>query len=142
MAFYNCRSLTSVELGNEIVSIGVGAFGHTSIASISLPSSLRTLGQAAFLFTEITTLTIPVGTSQVGPFLFAFANSLTTVTIPNTVTDMDEYALVYGGIQTVYYCGNNASVLKAIYNASYPWGISPTCVAPVTAPVTSSNSNP
>jgi hypothetical protein len=47
---------------------------------------------------------------------------------------MYENSLILGGIQTVYYCGNNASVLKAIYNASFPWRISPTCVAPSITP--------
>jgi|688.fasta_scaffold750047_2 hypothetical protein len=70
----------------------------------------------------LTSLTIPVGTTTVGMLLFMWTNSLKTVKIPNTVTDMDEYALVYGDIQTVYYCGNNASVLKAISWISF-WRI-------------------
>jgi hypothetical protein len=129
-AFANCSSLTKVELGNEIVSIGGLAFAGTSITSISLPSSLRTLGFGAFYSTALTSLTIPVGTTSIDWWFLAFSNSLTEVTIPNTVTNMHEHSLILSEFKTVNYCGNNASVLAAI--AKQP--ISATCVAPATAP--------
>jgi hypothetical protein len=137
-AFANCSSLTKVELGNEIASIGGLAFASTSITSISLPSSLRTLGFGAFYSTALTSLTTPIGTTSIDWWFLAFSNSLTEVTIPNTVVDMNRYSLIYSRVKTVNYCGNNSSVLTAIAAI----GLSPTCVAPVTAPMTTSNSNP
>jgi hypothetical protein len=133
-AFAETYNLTKVELGNAVSSIGTGAFRSTGILSILLPSSLRTLDNYVFLGSAITSLIIPVGTTTVGLSLFQSSLVFTTVTIPNTVTYMHPNALIYSGAKTINYCGNNASVLRAIYNSS-PWvKVSATCVAPVTAP--------
>ena len=141
-AFAETYNLTKVELGNAVTSIGTGAFRSTGIVSILLPSTLRTLDNYVFLGSAITSLIIPVGTTTVGLSLFQSSLVFTTVTIPSTVTYMHPNALIYSGAKTINYCGNNASVLRAIYNSS-PWvKVSATCVAPATAPVTSSNSNP
>jgi hypothetical protein len=141
-AFAETYNLTKVELGNAVTSIGTGAFRSTGIVSILLPSSLRTLDNYVFLGSAITSLIIPVGTTTVGLSLFQSSLVFTTVTIPSTVTYMHPNALIYSGAKTINYCGNNTSVLRAIYNSS-PWvKVSATCLAPATAPVTSSSSKP
>ena len=133
-AFAEASKLTRVELGNAVTSIGTGAFRSTGILSILLPSSLRTLDNYVFLGSALTSLIIPVGTTTVGLSLFQSSLVFTTMTIPNTVTYMHPNALIYSGAKTINYCGNNASVLRAIYNSS-PWvKVSATCVAPVTTP--------
>ena len=133
-AFAETYNLTKVELGNAVTSIGTGAFRSTGIVSIQLPSSLRTLDNYVFLGSAITSLIIPVGTTSVGLSLFQSSLVFTTVTIPSTVTYMHPNALIYSGAKTINYCGDNASVLRAIYNSS-PWvKVSATCVAPATAP--------
>jgi hypothetical protein len=140
--FAEAYKLAKVELGNAVTSVGTGAFRSTGIVSILLPSSLRTLDNYAFLGSALTSLIIPVGTTTVGLSLFQSSLVFTTLTIPTTVTDMHPNALIYSGAKTIYYCGDNASVLRAIYNSS-PWvRISATCVTPALAPVTSSNSKP
>jgi hypothetical protein len=137
-AFLKSRALTSVVLGNAISRIGIAAFAYTGITSISLPDSLRTLDRKAFVEMPLTSLIIPVGTKTIDEYLTANSPALSIVTVPNTVTSAGLYAFVNGGVKTVNYCGNNGSVLSAIRQQ----GISPTCVAPALAPVTSSNSNP
>jgi len=129
-AFYDVGSLKNIVIGNSLTTIESGAFSNTSFSSIVLPSSLRTLGSGVFFSSALTSLIIPVGTSTLGYAFVMFAHLLTSVTIPSTVTSMSEYDLKYSGVKTVNYCGNNASVLAAIAKQ----GISPTCVAPVTAP--------
>jgi trimeric autotransporter adhesin len=137
-AFYSVESLKNIVIGNSLTTIGSSAFSNTSFSSILLPNSLRTLGTALFFNSALTSLIIPVGTTNpVGAFAIG-AGKLTTVTIPNTVTEMAEYSFFWSEVKIVNYCGNNASVLAAIAKQ----GISPTCVAPVTAPMTTSNSNP
>lgn len=42
-AFYECYDLTSVLLPNHLVSIGLEAFGHTSISTITIPESVTTI---------------------------------------------------------------------------------------------------
>lgn len=133
-AFAEASKLTKVELGNAVTSVGTGAFRSTGIVSISLPSSLRTLDNYVFLGSAITSLIIPVGTTTVGLSLFQSSLVFTTVTIPSTITYMHPNALIYSGAKTVYYCGNNASVLKAIFEISRPLRVSATCVAPAIKP--------
>jgi hypothetical protein len=133
-AFAESFNLTKVELGNAVSSIGTGAFRSAGIVSISLPTSLRILANNVFQGSALTSLIIPVGTTTVGSSL-SLMSIFTSVTIPNTVTVMQPYALKNSGVNTVNYCGNNASVLRAISNASSPvLRITPTCVAPATAP--------
>jgi hypothetical protein len=141
-AFLKSSALTSVNLGNAVSRIGIAAFAFTGITSISLPNSLRTLDRKAFVEMSLTSLTIPVGTTMVGDYLIANSLSLSMVTVPNTVSSAGLYAFVNGGVKTANYCGNNASVLGAIFNASSSARITPTCVAPALTPVTTSNSNP
>jgi len=137
-AFINSTDLTNIELGNAVKSIGNYAFANTKFLSISLPTSLRTIGIGAFMGSGLTSLTIPVGTTTVGFVAFVASASLITVTVPSSITFMDGFAFLFTGVKSVNYCGSHFSVLSAIERI----GLSPTCVAPVTAPVTSSNSNP
>jgi hypothetical protein len=134
-AFADTKKLANVELGNAVISLGFHAFRDTGLVSISLPSSLRTLDAGVFFASSLlTSLTIPEGTTTVGAVLLMYSSAFNTVTIPITVTYMQEGALVFSKVKTVYYCGDSASVLKAIFNASYPVRITPICVAPTTAP--------
>jgi hypothetical protein len=141
-AFAETFNLTKVELGNAVTSLGTGAFRSAGIASISLPTTLRTLANQVFQGSALTSLIIPVGTTTVGGDLLGYSSAIMTVTIPTTVTVMNSYAWLNIGLKTVNYCGNNASVLKSLFNPWVGLRITATCVAPSTAPVTSSNSNP
>lgn len=47
-AFYNCQSLTKVELNKGLIAIGENAFGYSNITSLELPRSLELLEKRAF----------------------------------------------------------------------------------------------
>ena len=129
-AFFYSFALKKVELGNAVTRIGNDAFANTNFSSIVLPTSLRTIGIGAFRESGLTSVIIPVGTTTVGFMAFVISRSLTTVTVPSTITSMDQLAFIYSGVKTVNYCGNNSSVLDAIKGIE----LSPTCVAPATSP--------
>ena len=78
----------------------------------------------------LTSLTIPVGTTTVGFVAFVSSASLITVTVPRTITSMNELAFLFSGVKSVNYCGNNSSALAAIAAI----GLSPTCSTPTTTP--------
>jgi hypothetical protein len=48
--FSGANSLTSVNLGNGITSIGQGAFGSTSLSSLTIPNSVTSIGEFVFGF--------------------------------------------------------------------------------------------
>ena len=129
-AFSFLYVLKKVELGNAVTHIGNNAFANTNFSSIILPTSLRTIGIGSFRESGLTSLIIPVGTTTVEFMAFVNSRSLTTVTIPSTITSMNQLAFLFSGVKTINYCGNNSSVLTAIKAIE----LSPTCVAPATAP--------
>ena len=82
-AFYNCKSIKSVETGKSVTSIGTCAFdGCKGLTSVSLGNSVTSLGYEAF----------------------SDCTGLISVTIPNSVTSIGEYAF--------YKCSNLKKVIN------------------------------
>ena len=130
-AFYNCRSLTKIEIPDSVTSIGSCAFsGCGSLTSITIPdsvtyvesyafydcditgdlvipSSVRTVGYQAFEKNRnLETLTISEGVRTIGENAFALCESLKSVIIPFSVRRLN-YGAFYGcgSITDVYYYG-------------------------------------
>ena len=130
-AFSYCSGLTSVTIGNGVTSIGSYAFnGCTGLTSITIPDSVTSIGEVAFngcsklqdiYITDIaawcnisglyslmgysssnkklyinnklaTSITIPNGVTSIGNYAFSYCSGLTSVTIPNSVTSIGSYA--------------------------------------------------
>ena len=91
MAFYECTSLTSINLPNTITSIGAGAFEDCRLlTSISLPESVTSIGNYAFDgCTTLSSINIPNSVSSIGSSAFNGCSNLTSVTIPSSVTSID-----------------------------------------------------
>ena len=50
-AFYGCKKLTSVTIGNSVTTIGDNAFFDcSSLTSITIPNSVTTIGEYAFCY--------------------------------------------------------------------------------------------
>ena len=80
-AFYNCSSLTSIEIPNGVTSIGDGAFRKcSSLTKVVIPDSVTSIGYDAF----------------------SYCSSLTKVVIPNSVTNIDMYAFMNCSSLTIY----------------------------------------
>ena len=121
-AFEDCKQLSSVSLSNSMVILGSGAFSDcASLTSIRIPKSLERadaggsgdyapfIGCAALSDIELetgmtkipanllrdcpgfTTITIPNTVTEIGFCAFAGTN-LTSIVIPDTVTDIGNYA--------------------------------------------------
>jgi len=93
-AFYNCTSLTSVNVPSSVTSIGDWAFYNcTSLTSVNVPSSVTSIGDYAFaVCASLTSVTIPSSVTSIGDYAFSFCTSLTSVTIPSSVTSIGDGA--------------------------------------------------
>ena len=91
-AFCGCKGLTSVIIGNNVTSIGLGAFSESGISSVNLGSGVRSIGESAFYKCEkLTHVDFPPNVSTIQDD--AFANSgLTALVIPSTLTEIHAQA--------------------------------------------------
>ncbi len=89
-AFDGCSSLTSVNLGKGLLTIGNGAFEHcTKLSSVTIPNSVTAIGSWAFYTcTGITTLSLGSGLTSIGDYAFDGCAALGSLTIPNNVVSI------------------------------------------------------
>ncbi|MBR1717265.1 MAG: leucine-rich repeat protein [Paludibacteraceae bacterium] len=127
-AFYECNNLTSITIGNHVTSIGSRAFLNCSrLTSITIPPSVTSISSSAFTgcyameSLYITNLAawcnISFGASSASPFfrndftdhigggnLYVNGTKVTTLTIPNGITEIPNYAFFgFAGITDIQF---------------------------------------
>ena len=122
LAFCGCENLTSVTIPNSIENVNIGAFYDCAKLQYKTESGLKYLGNEAnpYLYCEgatsrltITSATIKSGCKIIGAGAFLGGVALKSVTIPDTVTKIDDYAFRSCSRLTTVTFGSN-STLKEI----------------------------
>ena len=123
-AFYYCRSLTSVTIGNGVTSIGTWAFVYCdSLTSVTIPDSVTSIGSDAFYgcdkLVEVinkSSLSIIAGSSSYG-FIGYYAKGVHGG--PSKIVNKDGYLFyTYDGVNYLLgYVGNDTDlILPESYN--------------------------
>ena len=84
-AFMGWSSLSNVNLGDSLETIGEDAFADCNISAIKLPSTLKTLG--GFQGCHLTEVDIPAGVTAINGAAFA-KNQIKSVTLPEGLTEI------------------------------------------------------
>ncbi len=150
-AFGDCSKLENIRIPKSVTSIGAFAFiGCSKLETICIPKSVTSIGMAAFASSGLKSVVIPGSVENIDAYTFegckklkkviikdgvktiknaAFENctGLTDITIPASVTDMDEYTTyVYYGLGDPFYgCNKNNITIhcrKGSYAESYAYG--------------------
>ena len=116
-AFSGCTSLLSVEIPNSVVSIFEGAFSHcTSLTSIALPNSVIFIGESAFRGCDnLNSIVLSETLTSIGAYAFAtsgpdVSSGLTSIIIPNMVTDIGDFAFAGLGLTSITIPGSVTSI--------------------------------
>ncbi|MBO5773056.1 MAG: leucine-rich repeat domain-containing protein, partial [Clostridia bacterium] len=96
-AFFECRNLTSIALPSSLTSIANYAFyACTNLASIDLPDSITSIGSRAFSSCySLTSIDLPDSITSIGNSAFLLCFYLTSIKIPDSLTSIGDYAFQY-----------------------------------------------
>ena len=93
-AFFDCRSLTTIDIPESVTYIGNNAFRNCwNLASIEIPNSVTSIGKQAFYYcSKLTSATIGNSVMSIGSYAFYDCKNITSIEIPDSVTSIGDYA--------------------------------------------------
>ena len=120
-AFDLNTNITNVTIGNNVVTIGIGAFFGTSIENLVIPDSVTTIGDSAFGFnSSLISVTIGTGVTVIPDYAFSHCFALTSVIIPNNVTTIGVHAFMLCRSLTNVTIGTNVTTIGfAAFGGTY-----------------------
>ncbi len=94
-AFMDCKSLSSVEIGDGLTEIGEEAFKNCeSLVTLTLPNSLKEIKKSAFENCKKIKADMPNDITQIGKRAFKNCEKIGTVIIPSSVETIEDRAFM------------------------------------------------
>ena len=113
-AFSYCRGLTSIEIPNSVRIIYGFAFFECGLTSISIPGGVQAIDQMAFRgCRNLTSVVIQEGCETIADGVFDSCNSLSSLTLPGSLTLLDTGFMSRSELRDVYY-GGTVEAWKAL----------------------------
>ena len=96
-AFENCASLKSINIPEGVTNIGEHAFGEcVDLTKMEVPSTVQTMGAGVFGgCTSLTDIKLNEGITTLGSEAFTRCSMLETIVIPNSVSSIDSWTFSY-----------------------------------------------
>ena len=110
-AFFNCSSLTSINIPSSVTSIDGSAFyGCSSLTSINIPSSVTKIEYDAFNgCSSLTSINIPSSVTSIGGSAFSGCSSLTAFTVDtNNPNYCAEGCILFNKEKTTLICASGS----------------------------------
>ena len=130
-AFYNCVYLKNVTFPSTLTTIGSSAFEYCSrLTKIALPTNLSSLGNNAFrLCTGVTSVTLSNTCKTIPSSAFAHTQ-ISSITIPDAVEEIGDYAFYNCRKLTKVNFGTNSNLTRIHYEAFYDCAALPSFTCP------------
>ncbi|MBQ7688634.1 MAG: leucine-rich repeat protein [Clostridia bacterium] len=122
-AFKKCEAADTLTIPANLVHLGERAFQWSGIKTVSLPASLKTdeegtVGWYAFEESDVTTVTVAEGVQSLRPYMFFNCIDLRSVSLPNSLTELDLGVFVGSGIENITLPPNLTGSLNAFRNCT------------------------
>ena len=123
-AFSNCQSLVkfSFEEGHQLLNLMNSTFsGCEKLSSIELPDNIRSIGGYAFSgCTSLSQIRIPKKCTSLGGFAFQGCTALSTIVFEGDASALESYTSTFyraSALQTVVYYGKRSKTLNVVSSA-------------------------
>lgn len=88
--------LTSIEIPEGVLAVGVRAFENSGLQSISLPESLTDIDYYSFVGCEFSEIDLPDGLVGIGQYAFENCKNLESIVIPEGIQSVVSAGLFHG----------------------------------------------
>lgn len=113
-AFQALRSLESISISTSVTSIGFLAFAQSGLKNVIIPGNVVSIGANAFNgCRSLTSVVLEDGVQEIGRWAFVNDTMLTSVTIPASVTNLDEPIPWGQGFEKITIYGEAGSAAQA-----------------------------
>lgn len=103
-AFIGTKWLEEKQKENPIVTVnGIVIDGSNCVGDIEISKGVKEIGSYAFFLCDesLTSITVPEDVTKIGEYAFASCGGLTDITIPESVTEIGDYAFLDSGLTTI-----------------------------------------
>ncbi len=116
---FNSKQLTSVTMGNNIISIGNSAFAHNAaLTTLVLSNSLETLGDSAFINCASLRSVNLSNLKTMGSKAFEECTNLTTVILSDQLTEIPDRAFYKAGLTSINFPESITMIGNSAFHSS------------------------
>lgn len=117
-AFGDIETLTSIDVGSNLVT-GKNAFnGSKNLVTINLKSGARKIVDGFLADTGITEFVVPEGVEEIGKDAFSSNKQLTKITLPSTLKTIGEGAFSNTGLKEIVFPASMKTIPKGILDST------------------------